>query len=72
MAWHNTTPVHFLSPTRIVHAPVRLAGVVDRAIGSVSDMLQLLVSGKSNPDPKTVKGVFTTTISFLPNGGYLI
>ncbi len=41
--------------------------MIERAIESVRDMLQLLISPKLNPDNKTNKGVFDTKISFTPS-----
>lgn len=42
--------------------------MIERAIGSVEEMLGLLVAPKQSAD-KQSKGVFNTTISFLTDGG---
>lgn len=46
------------------------AGLIDRAVNSVQEKLQVLVGPKTAADPKLMKGVFMTTISFLPEGGW--
>ena len=51
--------------------PTLITGMIDRAVTSAEELLTLLSAPKSGSDPqqgKQSKGIFLTTISFLPAG----